>query len=112
QVRHLEEVEFSHFNFEEADVDLHFRWFDEFESQARLLMEKNLVLPAYDYIMKASHAFNVLDARGAISVTERQKYIGRIRGLSRGIASRYLAKREELGFPLLNPVSTTPTTGA
>lgn len=101
QIRHSEEVEFSTFNFEEADVVLHFRWFDEFEDQARKLMEKGLVLPAYDYIMKASHTFNVLDARGAISVTERQKYIGRIRGLARGIAQRHLQKREELGFPLL-----------
>ena len=63
-------------------------------------MKKGLVLPAYDYIMKASHTFNVLDARGAISVTERQKYIGRIRTLARGIATSFLAKREALGFPL------------
>ncbi|MBA2663125.1 MAG: glycine--tRNA ligase subunit alpha [Bradymonadaceae bacterium] len=101
QLRHAEEVEFSTFNFEEADVDLHFQWFDQYEAQARYLMDKNLVLPAYDYIMKASHTFNVLDARGAISVTERQKYIGRIRGLARGIAQRHAQKREELGFPLL-----------
>ncbi len=101
QIRHTEEVEFSTFNFEEADVELHFRWFDEFEAQARQLMDKGLVLPSYDYIMKASHTFNVLDARGAISVTERQKYIGRIRTLARGIAKRHLDKREELGFPML-----------
>ncbi|RDV38258.1 glycine--tRNA ligase subunit alpha [Bradymonadaceae bacterium TMQ3] len=101
QIRHQEEVEFSHFNFEEADTELHFRWFDEFEAQAKVLIEKALVQPAYDYIMKASHTFNVLDARGAISVTERQKYIGRIRNLARGIARAHLDKREELGFPLL-----------
>ncbi len=100
QVRHQEEVEFSHFSFEQADTKLHLRWFDENEAEAKRLMEEGLVLPAYDYIMKASHAFNLLDARGAISVTERQKYIGRIRSLSRGIAASYVAKREELGFPL------------
>ena len=100
QIRHQEEVEFSHFNFEEADTTLHARWFDEFEGEATKLMQKGLVLPAYDYIMKASHTFNVLDARGAISVTERQKYIGRIRTLARGIATSFLAKREALGFPL------------
>ena len=106
QVRHQEEVEFSHFSFEQADVGLHFRWFDEFEAQAKFLMEQGLVLPAYDYIMKASHAFNLLDARGAISVTERQKYIGRIRSLAQGIASTYLEKRRELGFPLGDASST------
>jgi glycyl-tRNA synthetase alpha chain len=101
QVRHQEEVEFSTHNFEQANVEMHFQWFDQFESEARRLMDESLVLPAYDYIMKASHTFNVLDARGAISVSERQKYIGRIRGLARGIASSYLEKRRELGFPLL-----------
>ena len=100
QVRHQEEVEFSHFSFEEANTDLHFEWFDAYEGEARGLMEKGLVFPAYDYIMKASHAFNLLDARGAISVTERQKYIGRIRTLARGIAAAYLRKRAEQGFPL------------
>ena len=100
QVRHQEEVEFSHFSFEQADVELNLRWFDEFEGEARRLMEAGLVLPSYDYIMKASHAFNLLDARGAISVAERQKYIGRIRNLARGIATTYLEKRAALGFPL------------
>ena len=102
QIRHQEEVEFSHFNFEEADVSLHLEWFEAFEGQAQALMEKGLVLPAYDYIMKASHAFNLLDARGAISVTERQKYIGRIRGLARQVAQAFLEKRQALGFPLGN----------
>jgi glycyl-tRNA synthetase alpha chain len=101
QVRHREEVEFSHFNFEEADTELHFRWFDEFEREATRLTAKGLVLPAYDFIMKASHTFNVLDARGAISVTERQKYIGRIRDLARGIATTYVEQRRDMGFPLL-----------
>ena len=68
--------------------------------EAKRLMEIGLVLPAYDFIMKASHTFNVLDARGAISVTERQKYIGRIRTMARGIAERYLESRRALGFPL------------
>ncbi len=101
QIRHQEEVEFSTFNFEEADAEQHFEWFEEYADAATQLMEKNLVLPAYDFIMKASHTFNVLDARNAISVTERQKYIGRIRKLSRGIARAHLDKRRDLGFPML-----------
>jgi glycyl-tRNA synthetase alpha chain len=112
QVRHQEEVEFSHFHFEEANTDLHFRWFDELEHQATRLMEKGLVMPAYDYIMKASHTFNILDARGAISVTERQKYIRRIRKMSCGIAESYLAKREALGFPLGDASSQSTTAAA
>lgn len=100
QVRHQEEVEFSHFNFEQADTDAHARLFEMYEIEAKRLMEVGLVLPAYDFIMKASHTFNVLDARGAISVTERQKYIGRIRTMARGIAERYLESRRALGFPL------------
>lgn len=102
QVRHQEEVEFSRFYFEEADRERHLAWFDEYEESAQHLMDKGLVWPAYDFIMKASHTFNVLDARGAISVTERQKYIGRIRNMARKIAQTYLEQREKLGFPLLN----------
>ena len=101
QIRHQEEVEFSHFHFEQANVDLHFRWFDEYADEATRLMEHKLVLPAYDFILKANHVFNVLDARNAISVTERQKFIGRIRTLARGIAQGYLDKRQELDFPML-----------
>jgi glycyl-tRNA synthetase alpha chain len=100
QVRHQEEVEFSHFNFEHADTAMHAQMFDMYEAQAKQLMQVGLVLPAYDFIMKASHTFNVLDARGAISVTERQKYIGRIRTMARGIAERYLESRRALNFPL------------
>jgi glycyl-tRNA synthetase alpha chain len=100
QVRHQEEVEFSHFHFEQADIGSHTQRFEMYEAEAHRLMEQGLVLPAYDFIMKASHTFNVLDARGAISVTERQKYIGRIRTMARGIAQRYLDRRAELGFPL------------
>jgi glycyl-tRNA synthetase alpha chain len=103
QIRHQEEVEFSHFHFEQANNDLHFEWFDQYEAEAKRLMGHGLVLPAYDYIMKASHTFNVLDARGAISVTERQKYIRRIRSLARMVAKGYVEQREELGYPLLDP---------
>ena len=101
EIRHQEEVEFSKFHFEEASAELYFDWFDNLESEANRMMDEGLVLPAYDYIMKASHTFNILDARGAISVTERQKYIGRIRDLAQGIARAHLQKRRELGFPLL-----------
>ncbi len=101
QIRHQEEVEFSTFNFEEADTEKHFRWFEEYKEQAEDLMKKELVLPAYDFIMKAGHTFNVLDARSAISVSERQKYIRVIRGLSCQVAQAYLKKRQALDFPML-----------
>lgn len=103
QIRHQEEVEFSKFHFEEADNELHFDWFDQFEEEAKRLVDQGLILPAYDYIMKASHTFNVLDARGAISVTERQKYIRRIRTLARLVANGFVEQRKELGYPLLPP---------
>ena len=102
QIRHQDEVEFSTFHFDKASVPRHLAWFNEYEESATELMEQGLVFPAYDFIMKASHTFNVLDARGAISVTERQKYIGRIRNLARTIARTHLDKREEMGFPLLD----------
>lgn len=102
QIRHQEEVEFSHFHFEQANNELHFEWFDEFEQEAKRLMDHGLILPAYDYIMKASHTFNILDARGAISVTERQKYIRRIRSLARLVANGYVEQRKELEYPLLS----------
>jgi glycyl-tRNA synthetase alpha chain len=101
QIKHQDEVEFSRFNFEEADVPFHQLLFGKYESECLRLLEQNLVLPAYDYCMKCSHAFNMLDARGAISVTERQKYIFRVRTLAKGVAEAYLAQREALGFPLL-----------
>ena len=100
-VHHQSEVEFSKFNFEASDVDLGFELFDKYEAEAKRLIELKLALPAYDYCMKASHAFNLLDARGAISVTERQRYIGRVRALARGSAEHYVASRADLGFPLL-----------
>lgn len=100
-IHHQTEVEFSAYNFEEADVDMLFKLFDMYEQESIQLAEKELVFPAYDFVMKASHAFNLLDARGAISVTERAHYIGRVRNLSRRCAQVYVAQREKLGFPLL-----------
>ncbi len=102
------EWEWSTYNFEEADVDAHFKAFDHNEREAQRLLDrddeptKKLVLPAYDFVVKAAHAFNVLDARGAISVTERQRYILRVRTLARAVCQGWLAQREALGFPLLN----------
>lgn len=103
---HLEtERQWSIFNFEEANVELHFRLFEEFEKEALRLLEKGLVYPAYDYVLKCSHIFNLLDARGAISVSERAAYIGRVRNLARRTARAYLELREKLGFPLLKQSS-------
>src|SRR5690606_34687037 len=99
-VFHQNEVEFSHYNFERAPVDVLFRLFEEYERQAADLVQHGLVLPAYDWVLKCSHTFNLLDARGAISVTERAAYIGRVRALARLCAQGYLRRREELGFPL------------
>ncbi len=96
------EREYSAFNFEHADVELYRRHFDEREAEAKALIEAQLVYPAYDAVIKCSHMFNVLEARGAISVTERTGYIKRVRDLSRGVAAAYIQSREELGFPLLD----------
>jgi glycyl-tRNA synthetase alpha chain len=95
------EREFSAFHFEAANTDLYFAMFSDFESEAASMLARSLVLPAYDYVVKLSHIFNVLDARGAISVTERTGYIGRIRSLARKVALAYLEQREALGYPLL-----------
>jgi len=101
------EWEWSTYNFEQADVAAHFAAFDHYEKEAKRLLSlsqdplKKLVLPAYDMVVKAAHHFNVLDARGAIGVTERQRFIGRVRGLARAIAEAHLAQREALGYPLL-----------
>ena len=94
------EVEMSHYNFEEADVDFLFQTFDVCERESQRLVEKGLPLPAYEQVMKASHAFNLLDARHAISVTERQRFILRVRALSRAVAQAYYDARQALGFPL------------
>jgi glycyl-tRNA synthetase alpha chain len=90
QIRRREEVEFSKYNFEEADINIHYKWFSEFEKEADRLIQRRLVLPAYDYCLKCSHVFNVLDARGAISVSERAQLIQRVRILACRIASTYV----------------------
>ena len=100
-VFHQNEVEQSTYNFEQSDAAMLFRHFDEYETQARNLIDAALALPAYEMVMKCSHTFNLLDARGAISVTERAGYIGRVRALSRAIAQAYYESRERLGFPML-----------
>jgi glycyl-tRNA synthetase alpha chain len=97
---HQNEVEQSTYNFEYADVDALFAQFDHCEKESQKLVAAELPLPAYEQAMKASHVFNLLDARHAISVTERQRYILRVRGLSKAVAESYYAKREALGFPL------------
>ena len=102
---HQNEVEQSTYNFELADTEALFHWFDVCEAQCRVLVEKQLPLPAYEQVMKASHAFNLLDARHAISVTERQRFILRVRSLSRAVAEAYYASREALGFPLIRKES-------
>jgi glycyl-tRNA synthetase alpha chain len=100
-VHHQGEVDHSHYNFEVADVEMLFKLFEMYEKEALRVIEKGFVLPAYDYVLKCSHTFNLLDARGAISVTERTSYIGRVRSLARICAQAYLEQREKLGFPLL-----------
>ncbi|WP_254432123.1 glycine--tRNA ligase subunit alpha [Aquisalimonas sp. 2447] len=99
-VYHQNEVEQSAYNFEHADVEAHFRWFEQCERESLRLVELGLPLPAYEQCLKASHTFNLLDARHAISVTERQRYILRVRTLAREVAKLYYQRREELGFPL------------
>ncbi len=99
-VFHQNEVEMSRFNFEEADVSELLHQFDFYEQQSQKLIEQSLPLPAYEMVMKASHTFNLLDARKAISVTERQRFILRVRSLARGVAQAYYNARRELGFPL------------
>jgi glycyl-tRNA synthetase alpha chain len=98
----LAEREFSAFHFERANTALYFDLFARFETEARAMIDAALVLPAYDYVVKLSHIFNILDARGAISVTERTGYLARIRSIARKVALLYLEKRESLGFPLLD----------
>ena len=100
-VFHQNEVEMSRYNFEEANVEHLLGEFDFLEQESRRLLEKDLALPAYEMMLKASHIFNLLDARHAISVTERQRYILRVRTLSRGVAQVYYETRERLGFPIL-----------
>jgi glycyl-tRNA synthetase alpha chain len=99
-VYHQNEVEQSRYNFELANIDLLSESFRSYESEAKRLIDAQCVLPGYEMVMKASHAFNLLDARGAISVTERAAYIGRVRALSRAVAQAYYESREKLGFPM------------
>ncbi len=100
-VFHQNEVEQSTYNFEQADVASLFTWFDTCEKESQRLIELGLPLPAYEQVLKASHTFNLLDARHAISVTERQRYILRVRTLARAVAQTYYDSRETLGFPML-----------
>ncbi len=99
-VYHQNEVEMSAYNFEHANVLFLFQCFDQYEQESQKLIELGLPLPAYEMVLKASHTFNLLDARHAISVTERQRYILRVRTLSRAVAEAYYARRESLGFPM------------
>jgi glycyl-tRNA synthetase alpha chain len=96
------EWELSVYSFELADVDMLLKMFGLCEQESLKISEEGIVLPAYDYCLKCSHLFNILEARGAISVTERTHYIDRIRNLARLVAKNYLAQREEMGFPLMN----------
>jgi glycyl-tRNA synthetase alpha chain len=101
EVGHRQEVEQSTYNFEEADVEMLFKLFDMYEKEAKRIIAKALVLPAYEFTLKCSHTFNLLDARSAISVTERTGYIARIRNLTRACAEAYVNQRKEMGYPLL-----------
>ena len=100
-VHHQGEVEWSHYNFEEANVEMLRKIFDMYEAEGVRMAERGLVLPTYDCCLKCSHTFNLLDARGAISVAERTTYIGRVRNLARLSAEGYLKQRERMGFPLM-----------
>ena len=100
-VYHQNEVEMSAYNFEQADIESLQYWFDVCERESSRLIDAGLPLPAYEMVLKASHTFNLLDARSAISVTERQRYILRVRTLARQVAEAYYQRRESLGFPTL-----------
>jgi len=99
-VYHQNEVEQSRYNFELSNVEMLFAHFNDYEGEAKRLIAAQCVLPGYEMVLKASHTFNLLDARGAISVTERAAYIGRVRGLARAVAQAYYESRERLGFPM------------
>lgn len=101
-IHHQGELEFSKYNFDHADTGMYFHLFDAYEKEARQMVKQGLILPAYDCCLKCSHTFNMLDARGAISVTERAEYIARVRNLAKLCAKGYLRIRKEKGFPLLN----------
>jgi glycyl-tRNA synthetase alpha chain len=105
-VRRREEFEFSTYNFEQASVEKYRSWFNDFEEEVKNCLSRGLVLPAYDMVIKCSHTFNILDARGALSVTERTSYIARVRNSARAVAQAYIESREQQGFPLLKERST------
>jgi len=100
EIHHRDEVEFSRYNFEVADVEMHRKLFDMFEAECVRLLDAGLVIPAFDYVLKCSHTFNVLDARRAIGVAERTMYIARVRKLARRVAADYVELRRSMGFPL------------
>ena len=100
-VFHQNEVEQSKYNFEHSNTEMLFAHFTDYEKEAKRLMEAQVALPAYEMVLKCAHTFNLLDARGAISVTERAAYIGRIRNLAKAVAQSYYESRERLGFPML-----------
>ncbi len=108
-VHHQQEVEQSTYNFEAADVDMLFKLFAMYEAESVKILQKGLVLPSYEYCLKCSHTFNLLDARGAISVTERTGYIARIRNLARACAEQYIKQRTEMGFPLMKSIMNNPS---
>ncbi len=108
ELHHREEVEFSKFNFDCADIDLLKRMFDDYERESRRLIGEGLVMPSYEFCLKCSHLFNLLDARGAFSVTERTGYIARVRGLAKLAAEGFLRQRQEMGFPLSRPAAGKP----
>ena len=101
EIHHQDEVQFSKYNFEESDPEMLIKMFDMFENECTKLVDKDLPLVAYEYCLKSSHTFNLLDARGAIGVSERASYIGRVRTMANLCAVSYLKERENLGFPLL-----------
>ncbi len=105
-IYHRSEVEWSHYNFTKANTEMWQRHFEDYEREAKRLIQENFPIPAYDFVIKASHAFNILDSRGVISVTERTGYIGRIRDLARQVAEEYMNSRKTLGYPLLNKFKT------
>jgi glycyl-tRNA synthetase alpha chain len=107
-IHHRNEVEFSYYNFQASDTALYFQLFDKYEEECQRVLafeKESLVLPAYDFVLKCSHVFNLLDARSAISVSERVAYITRVRNLARLCAVKYLEVREKLGYPLLHKKS-------
>jgi glycyl-tRNA synthetase alpha chain len=114
-IHHESEVQFSRYNFEQADVAMLMNAFQSYEAESKRLLartDQRLTLPAYDYCIKSSHVFNLLDARGAISVAERTGYIARVRALARRCAERYIEERAEMGHPLLARLATPVRTHA